>query len=352
MKKDLVVPRMGVNDDYVTICEWCVKSGEWIESNRTIAVLETTKETKDFSVEEEGYVFYDIEEGTEVKVGNTFAILSSTKEIPVVFDEKNEDININITQKAQNLVDEYRIDISLLPKDKIIKEKDILKIIDKIRPKKDVISARVNNGLIIMAGGGLAEMCIDSLRQLCQYEISGILDPNLKTGSTFMGVSVLGGDDLLKEKYADGLRYAVNAVGSIDIDSKSKNYCLRKEIYKRLKDNNYLLPNIIHPQAIVEPSVKMGEGNLIFAGSIIESNATIENNCIINTGAIISHDCIIHSHSRISPGAILAGNVEVGENTLIGMGVTIYLGCKIGNNVIISNGKNVFQDISDNTVVR
>lgn len=352
MKKDLVVPRMGVNDDYVTICEWCVKSGEWVESNQTIAVLETTKETKDFSIEEEGYVFYDIEEGAEVKVGNAFAILSSTKEMPVVFDEKNEDINISITQKAQNLIDEYGIDISLLPKDKIIKEKDIMKIIEKKKSKRDVMPEWVNNGLVIMAGGGLAKMCIDSLRQLCQYEIRGILDPNLKEGSTFMGIPVLGGDELLKEKYTEGLRYAVNAVGSIDIDAKSKNYCLRKEIYKKLKDNNYLLPNIFHPKAIVEPSVKMGEGNLVFAGAIIESNAFIENNCIINTGAIISHDCIIHSHSRISPGAILAGNVEVGENTLIGMGVTVYLGCKIGNNVIISNGKNVFQNIPDNTVVR
>jgi len=130
------------------------------------------------------------------------------------------------------------------------------------------------------------------------------------------------------------------------------NQMSRLDLFNRLKSIGYQCPNIIHPKAIVEPSVLLGEGNHIMGGALVGSCALLSNNIIVNSNSVISHDCIIHDNVHVTPGAILAGTVEVGENTIIGMGVTVFYNCKIGNNVIITNGKHIFNNIDDNKIIK
>lgn len=105
----------------------------------------------------------------------------------------------------------------------------------------------------------------------------------------------------------------------------------------------------IHPQSIISPSAKIGDGTVVMQGAILQSDAEIGRHCIINTGASVDHECLIGDFVHISPHATLCGNVHVGEGTWIGAGVTIIPGIKIGDWCVIGAGSVVINDIPDNT---
>ena len=96
-------------------------------------------------------------------------------------------------------------------------------------------------------------------------------------------------------------------------------FVARHTMAEKLKALGFMLPNVIHARAIIEPSCTIGEGNVILAGANIGSKTVIGNNCYINTKTMISHECVIDDGVRVAPGAILAGRIYVGKNTLIGI---------------------------------
>ncbi len=344
---DVKMPRLGVNDEYVTLAEWVVENGKRVSEGDTIAIIETTKETSEINAESEGFLFHKYENGAEVKVDEIVAVITETEQFE--FDDNKKDTsNTKITEKARALVEKYNIDVTELSHINIIREKDILPLINN----GCNIERNKSNDIIIVGGGGLAKMCIDLIRLNKAYNIHGITDPELSIGTDVMGVPYLGTDDVLGSLRKEGFMTAVNAAGGIAIDNNSNDFNLRRRLYEDIKEQGFFMPTLIHPSAEIAPSAQIGEGTFVFEKAVIGSEAMIGDDCIINTGAIVSHDCKICNHTRISPGAILAGDVTVGENSLIGMGVTIYIGARIGKNVIIANGQNIVGDVPDNTIVK
>ena len=341
------MPRLGVNDEFVTLAEWLVDSGTYVKVNQDIAVIETTKETSELKAEKEGYLYYKIPHGTEMKVDDDIAVISDSQEF--TFEEKQKvSASINATDKAKKLIEKYNVDIEKLSHLNIIRERDVMALVEN---QNTIVRSKAND-VVIVCGGGLAKMCIDLIRLNKAYNIHGLTDSNSNIGPEIMGVPYLGSDECLDELREQGYMTAVNALGSIAIDNTSNSFFLRKKMYEKIKNAGFFLPTLIHPSAEIAPSAQLGEGTLVFENAVIGSDAVIGDDCIINTGAIVSHDCKIGNHTRISPGAILAGNVSVGENSLIGMGVTIYLGVRIGKNVIIANGQNIVGDVPDNSVIK
>lgn len=336
----VVMPRLGINDDYITLVQWLKNDGSEVRAGQKIAVIETTKETSEIVAEEDGYLTQLVKAGTDVKVGDEIATIAEA------ISSRKEDASLNladykITEKAKALIVEYGIDISLLPKGKLIKEKDVLQFVSK--PYE--IAETKTNQILIYGGGGFGKIAIDIMKKIPGMYVYGVVDINYPEKKDTIGVPVIGNDADLDRLYQEGYHKIFNAVGF-----KNKAHW-RKAPYVMLKEKDFECPNIIHPSAQIEETVKLGEGNLVCAGAIIGSEAIIGSNCIINAGSVISHDCIISDHCHIASGAVLAGAVTVGENTLIGQNCTIYSDVKIGKNVVIQNGCHIFKDVKDNEVI-
>ena len=347
MTAEIKMPRLGVNDEYVTLVEWSVENGTQVAADEILAVIETTKETSELVAETSGYVHFLVEADTEVRVNAVVAVITDTPE----YEAKQEGTVLNgvkITAKAQALIDAHNVDISALAGLAIIREKDVLALIDT----NDTIERSKSNDVIVVCGGSLAKMSIDLLTLNKAYNIHGFVDDIAKPGDTVLGVPYLGTVDDLAAIKKEGYVAAINTYGSIVSDNTSDAFHARKMLFAKIKDAGFILPTLIHPSAAVSASAQLGEGVLVFENAAIGPDAVIGDDCIINTGAIVSHDCKIHNHARISPGAVLAGNVTVGENSLVGMGVTVFAGVKIGRNVIIANGQNIMGNIPDNTVIK
>jgi len=105
----------------------------------------------------------------------------------------------------------------------------------------------------------------------------------------------------------------------------------------------------VHPFSWVHPSVKIGEGSVVFAGSVIQPDTLIGKHCIINTGVAIDHDCRIGDGVHIAPGCHLSGGVSVGQGAFLGVGVSVIPCCTIGRNAIVGAGACVIGDIPEGT---
>lgn len=340
MENKILMPRLGVNDDYVTLVKFFVKEGQKVSGGTKIASIETAKETSDICSNFEGYIHLLAKEGIDIKVGDAIAIVAD--EIQTGSEVANNDISeYKLTEKAKAIIKEYNIDLSAFPKNTLIKEKDVLQFVSKPYELSEVKS----NKVFIYGGGGFGKIAIDILKTKHEYELYGVIDSNYPNKKDVLGIPVIGNDEFLDTLLDQGYRKAFNAVGFLN----KAHY--RKPTFEMLKNKGFEFVNVIHKTAIIEQNVHLGEGNLICAGAIIGSEVRIGSNCIINAGSIISHDCIISDHCHIASGAVLAGGVIIGENTLIGQNCTINSLVKIGKNVVIQNGCSVFKDVKDNEVV-
>ena len=106
----------------------------------------------------------------------------------------------------------------------------------------------------------------------------------------------------------------------------------------------------IHPRAIIDKTVKIGEGTVVMAGAVLNRHTVVGKHAIINTSASVDHDNLIEDYVHISPNATLCGTVTVGKGTHIGAGATIIPNISIGKWAVIGAGAVVINDIPDYAV--
>jgi sugar O-acyltransferase (sialic acid O-acetyltransferase NeuD family) len=81
--------------------------------------------------------------------------------------------------------------------------------------------------------------------------------------------------------------------------------------------------NLIHPTAIISPSVEMGEGCVLCAGVIIGSYAKLGNHVVINRGTTIGHDASLGDYLFIGPSSVICSGVIADEGASIFAGATV-----------------------------
>ncbi len=156
-------------------------------------------------------------------------------------------------------------------------------------------------------------------------------------------------DDNPKTESISG--YKVYPTGRIEIKGPliiSIGSCsIRKTIAERY---HCKYATVIHPSAIISPSVEIGEGTVMMPGVIVNADTKIGRHCIINTKASIDHECVIEDFVHVAPGCTISGDVAIGESSWIGVGTCIKQGIKIGRNCIIGAGSVVVKDVPDNVI--
>lgn len=199
--------------------------------------------------------------------------------------------------------------------------------------------------LLVLGAGGHAKVLIDALLANSEV-IAGVIDLNpLLTGTSLLGVPVLGVDEVVDEYPRDEI-LLVNGIGSVDLPEK------RKRVFERYKKMGYIFASVIHPSAVVAVDVELGEGVQILAGAVIQTGCHIGDNVIINTRASLDHDSCIGDHSHIAPGVTISGNVQVGKGVHLGTGSTVIQGISIGNDCLIAAGAVVIAKLATGSKAR
>lgn len=183
----------------------------------------------------------------------------------------------------------------------------------------------------VVGGGGHAKVVVGTL-QAAGYGVRAVFDDDPgKWGSGLLGVPVRGAAGEI-----EGLHSArtVLAVG----DNAS-----RKRLAERFRVADWV--TVVHPEAFVHPSVRLGPGTVVFAGAVVQPDTVVGAHCIINTGATVDHDCVLDDYVHVAPGANLAGGVRLGEGVIMGIGGVATPGARVGAWTTVGAGSVVIGEL-------
>jgi sugar O-acyltransferase (sialic acid O-acetyltransferase NeuD family) len=193
--------------------------------------------------------------------------------------------------------------------------------------------------LIIGAGGHGAVVAEAAAAQGCWDEIA-FLDDDLSINKV-IEFPVLGKPNEIS-RFSDKHTSAIVAVG----DNRR-----RLRFMEEISRQGTSLASVVHPAAVISPSVKIAAGTVAFAAVVINARARIGSGCILNTGATVDHDCVLGAGVHVSPGANLAGGVTVGDCAWVGIGAAVKEGICIGADAVVGAGAAVVSDIDDGDIV-
>lgn len=108
---------------------------------------------------------------------------------------------------------------------------------------------------------------------------------------------------------------------------------------------------LIHPSAIVAPSVRIGEGVVIGAGAVIGARTTIGDHVVINRGALIGHHVEVDELATIQPGAIVGGAGRVGARAYIALGARVLDRLTVGEGALVAAGAVVTRSVEPHVQV-
>ena len=190
--------------------------------------------------------------------------------------------------------------------------------------------------VIVLGGGGHAKVLVSTLL-LQGRKVLGFVAPKPSL-PPLLGIAHLGDDSAVFLHAPQQVRL-VNGVGSIS------STVLRRAIYEKFRERQYIFETVIHPSAIIAPEVHAEDGVQVMAGVVVQTGSRLGANVIINTGACVDHDCSIEAHAHIAPGVTLSGDVHIGKGAHIGTGASVIQGIKVGAASIVGAGAVVVRDV-------
>ena len=202
----------------------------------------------------------------------------------------------------------------------------------------------LKNIIIIGAGGVGREtaLIIEDINNVNkEWNIIGFVDDN---------------DDIQNTKIDDyhvigKLDYILNYKKEVYVVCAIANYNVKKSIVNKLKSNkNIKFATLIHPSTILNRTVEVGEGCIIYQNVIVTTNVTIGNHVIVSPKAGIGHDTVVKDYCNLLWNVNISGNVVLKEGVLVGSGATVIQGLEIGEGATLGAGAVVIRDIPMNKV--
>lgn len=351
--KLIFIPQLGVNDQTIKIVKWYVNNEKHIKIGDLICSVESTKTAYEVESEFEGIICLFHNEDEEVDIGEPIAVVFKDKNIYDKLNieiskkyKKSEEQSQTITQKALKKAQELGIDVNLISKKGIIKEKDILNfhnsqnIVEIDLTSVKIVKDKIN---VAIYGSGKGAYTIFEVLSLDKnYSVLCYLDDFLSNQGFNNNIPVISSEYFFKN-FKD--------INRIKIACEISNSAFRLKLRDRLAKMNIDFLNVIQPDSYIAPSVKIGIGNYIKSGAIIETNTVMGDCCIIDNGVIIAHDNKIGDGCHLAPGVTLGSSIEIGNKSVIGIGASIATGIKIGRNVIVGVGSSVVSNIPDDSIV-
>ena len=197
----------------------------------------------------------------------------------------------------------------------------------------------LKNIIIIGAGGVGREtaLIIEDINNVNkEWNIIGFVDDN---------------DDIQNTKIDDyhvigKLDYILNYEKEVYVVCAIANYNVKKSIVNKLKSNkNIKFATLIHPSTILNRTVEVGEGCIIYQNVIVTTNVTIGNHVVVSPKAGIGHDTVVKDYCNLLWNVNISGNVVLKEGVLVGSGATVIQGLEIGEGATLGAGAVVIRDI-------
>ena len=152
--------------------------------------------------------------------------------------------------------------------------------------------------LLILGAGGFGQSIAEVAELLGKWESINFVDDRWPKQQQIGCYTIISNIQSLKNLNNHNFE-AIIAVGNSQI---------RKKWQQLLLDLSIPMTTIIHPQAVIAPSAKIGQGVSIMAGCVIGANTIIQEGVILNIGTLLDHDVVVEDFAQLSIGVKVASN--------------------------------------------
>jgi len=172
--------------------------------------------------------------------------------------------------------------------------------------------------LVLVGAGGFARETVEVVAAINAVEptwdLLGFVDdsPSLQ-GARLCGLPILGPCGWVVDEDVA----VVVCVGT------PVNFTSRARLVTRLRLEPERYATLVHPTAVIPPSVDVGRGTVIHALSVATGWATIGNHVAVMPAAVFTHDDRIADFATVAAGVRLAGGVTVETGAYLGSGAMI-----------------------------
>lgn len=181
--------------------------------------------------------------------------------------------------------------------------------------------------LVIIGAGGFAREMHD-LANVCNgnnpdFEVKGFLSDGPSNIQEMGYPTVLG------------------KVKDYEVQKEDVFFCAIGNLSDRIKTVNIILEkggifvNLIHPTAVISPSVRLGTGVGIKAFCVLASDVSIDDYTFMQSSVIMGHDVKVGSFCQINSFSFFAGFCNIGNK------VSINAGAKLIQNTVVEDGATV-----------
>ena len=91
----------------------------------------------------------------------------------------------------------------------------------------------------------------------------------------------------------------------------------------KLLEEGYEVPAMVHPSAIVSPSVTLEPGCFIMQRVVVNTHTRIERAALINSGAVVDHDSIVCAGAHVGLGSVVKANCTIESGRKVEAGEVI-----------------------------
>lgn len=190
---------------------------------------------------------------------------------------------------------------------------------------------------------GQAHLVKEAIEEAGEHEVVAFLDetPELQ-GQRVLGVPVVG--PLAR---VDAARDLGATVGHIAIG----NGAARERLAQGLTGAGLGLLTVIHPDAKISPSARIGDGVFVGALAMISTGAVVGDLALIPPTSMVSHHVRVGIAASLSPGARLGGRSHLGDRAFAGLGATVLPDRIVGADAVVGAGSVVTKDVPPGVTV-
>ena len=341
----IVIPHINVNDTEVTLIEQFFNTSDFIEKDKIVCSIETTKTAVEISSDFEGYIYYVSKTGGTLKIGEPIAfIFESLKEL--------EDFNTNskantnnmklISKKASDLMKEHDLKESDFPEFSVISYNSVISKLKNKKTKKissEILDSYKENDILLL---GDFNSCLVASEIYLENNDFNPINFISSDGQNMNGIypAQISDLQLLRQR---GLK---------NIFLCLSDYKQSKEILDEVESLNFNFQSCISQKSSVSNSSKIGKCALIQGLSLVGPQSIIGDFCKILNNVSIAHHCKIGNFVTIADGSHIGGNVIIEENVYIGIGVNVNRRVVVGAFSTIISGMTVTDFVKKNTVFK
>ena len=205
------------------------------------------------------------------------------------------------------------------------------------------IRRRPDRPFVLVGAGEFGRDCLSVVEALREQgglpECAGFVD-DARVGGSVHGLPVLGPLDWLVERASDWT--AVVTIGTLPA---------RRIVAERLVAAGVRFVNLVHPNVVIGPGSRIGDGVVLMAGVSITVDSAVGDHVGINPGCTIAHDVTLGDWGYVSPGVHIAGRVTIGAEAYLGIGASILPGRVVGAGATVGAGAVVVHDVAPGATV-